>query len=137
MTEAGVDTVALGATRPPEGRENATGATGRRSSAYGGAQDRLLGGRLRAGSCGVPHRDGESPRAQEADNLQATHAEHRAPGEVYPGHAKHEGRHGLRRELSRTARAPRELPAPRRRGAPGTVRLGSRPAARAWPRDPG
>lgn len=35
---------------PPEGRESATGGTGRRSSAYGGAQDRWLGGRLRAGS---------------------------------------------------------------------------------------
>ena len=80
---------------PPEGREIATGGTGRRSSGYGGAQNRLLGGLLRASSRGFPHRDGEGPRAQEADDVCAPHAAHRAPREVHAGQSQDQGGHGL------------------------------------------
>ena len=99
-----------------------------------GAMDRRTaeGGLMRCpvlGPAPSPSRDRDLARPEDGDDSQAPRVAHRALADVHARQAEQEGGHGLRRELSRTARvlwAPSVAPP---RGALDT--------ARAWLCAPG
>ena len=94
-------------------------------------QRHATGGLMRCPGLGPapsPSRDRDVARPEDGDDAQAPGVTHRALADVHARHAEHEGGHGLRRELSRTARVLR-APAAAPKPAPGIVP--------AWPRAPG
>ena len=68
-------------------------------------------------TCGVgPKQKRERHGAQEADDVQATLAAHRAPREIHPRQPEHESGHRLGGQGSRRGRRGEEFPAPRQLG---------------------